>query len=61
MRYQDPWKKSIFAKGQMGLMAVCEIAKGHPDLKNMPNPCLNLKKKFSNHFFFQIGLLQKMN
>jgi poly [ADP-ribose] polymerase 6/8 len=38
MRYMDPWKKSIFAEGQMCLMAVCEIAKGHPDLKGMPNP-----------------------
>jgi len=40
IRYQEAWKKSIFYKegSQLGLLAMCEIAVGHPDLNGQPNP-----------------------
>jgi len=40
MKYQEAWKKSIFHKDncQLGVLAMCEIAIGHPDLSGQPNP-----------------------
>jgi len=38
--YVDCWNKSIYHKegGQLGILAICEVAKGHPTLKGQPNP-----------------------